>query len=83
MNDEQFAQMIEKIDAMARLLALSALTARNTFADKAVALSEAGFRPKDIGWLLGKDPQRINEVLYQRRKRRAGLGDKQEATQDG
>ncbi len=67
---------MEKTDAIARLLALSTLSDKNTLSDKVVALSEAGFRPKDIGWLLGKDAQRINEILYQQRKRGAKSGKK-------
>ncbi len=76
MNDEQYAELMEKTDAIARLLALSTLSDRKTLSDKVATLSEAGFRPKDIGWLLGKDAQRINEILYQQRKRGSKSGSK-------
>lgn len=75
MNDKQFAELMEKVDAVAKLLALSAVSDKKTLVEKAVALSEAGFRPRDIGWLLGKDPQRINDVLYKQRKRGTKSGE--------
>jgi len=68
-NDEQFGDLSEKLDAIAKLLALTALSDRKTLSDKAMTLSHAGFRPKDIGWLLGKDSQRVRELLYRQRKR--------------
>jgi len=69
MNDEQFADLSEKLDAVARLLAMTALSDKKTLSDRAVTLSEVGFRPKDIGWLLGKNSQRVSELLYRQRKR--------------
>lgn len=75
MDDEQFEQLMEKVNAVVKLLALTAISERKTLVEKAVVLSEAGFRPKDIAWLLGKDSQRINDILYKQRKRGAGAGD--------
>ena len=83
MNDKQFENLIEKVDVVAKLLALNVVSDKKTLVDKVVALSEAGFRPKDIGWLLGKDAQRINDILYKQKKRGTKFGDKMEATKDG
>lgn len=83
MDDKQFETLMEKIDVLGRLLALNALSGRKTLADRVVALSTVGFRPKDIGWLLGKDPQRINEMLYKHRKSGAKSENRTEATRDG
>ena len=74
MNDKQFAELMEKVEIVAKLLAFGSVSDKKTLGDRAVELSEAGLRPKDIGWLLGKNAQRINEILYQQRKKLAKSG---------
>ena len=71
MDEKQFEALMERLDLMARLVVVSVLSEKKTLSAKVLALSGVGTRPKDIAWLLGKDPQRIREVLYQQRKRGA------------
>ena len=64
MNDRQIAELMNKLDVMAKPLASNILEGKN-LTQQALALSSIGLERKDIAWILGKDPDLISQTLYQ------------------
>jgi tRNA nucleotidyltransferase/poly(A) polymerase len=79
MDEEQYNQLLGRIDILIKLVCRLALPGEMTLNAKATTLSSLGLRPKDIGWLLDKDPQRIREILSKQRKN-SGKSKKQTGT---
>jgi hypothetical protein len=64
MNDKQIAELMNKLDVIAKLLASNILEGKN-LTQQALALSSLGIERKDIAWILGEDPDLISQTLYQ------------------
>lgn len=69
MNDKQFATLMEKLDAMSRLLALNVVAGKR-FIEQVAILSSAGFMPKEIAGMLGKTPHNVSVQLDRIKKRK-------------
>ena len=71
MNDKQFEELSDKLNAVAKLMAIQALASCDTIIDRVRTLSEAGFQTGEIAWLLGKDSQDISKMVYKLGKKGA------------
>ena len=69
MDDEQYADLIKKLDIVIRLLA-SSLIHGKSLTEQATQLSSLGLETKDIASMLRKDPGLISQTLYQARHSR-------------
>jgi len=69
MDDKQFAALMEKLDAMSRLLALNVVVGKK-FIEQVAILSSAGFMLKEIAGMLGKTPHNVSVQLDRIKKRR-------------
>ena len=63
----------EKLDILIRLIANGLTKDAPTQKDKIVFLADAGLGPKEIGSILGKDPNIVSSTLTrERRKKKDG-----------
>jgi len=67
MDERQFKQLSEKMDAIIRLLTLNAVEGKE-LKQQVLMLSSAGFQPKQIADVLGKTPNHISVILHRLRK---------------
>lgn len=69
MTDGQFRELIEKIDQVARLVALSIIAGKKRD-EQLTLLSNAGFQPKEIAAIVGTTPNTVRVRLSTLRKKR-------------
>lgn len=81
MNDQQFKEIVSKLDLLIRLTATSVLGDRN-LKEQVGFLSNRGFQPKEIAWLLGKTPNLIRVTLHAWRKEKKKSGSRKATTGD-
>jgi hypothetical protein len=70
LDKNQFETIIDRLDKLTKLIALQSVRGETTERDKIMLLSDIGFRPAEIGKLLGKTPTNISVVLTQMKKKR-------------
>ena len=70
MNDNQFKQVLQRLDAIARLLALN-LPKEIDQNQKMVILSELGLQPKDIAKILGTTANAVSIALHRSKKKKS------------
>ena len=68
MNDSQFKQVLNRLDLLARLLALN-LPEKMSQQDKIKILSNMNLQPKDIATILGTTPNTVSVALSQIKKK--------------
>ena len=68
MDDKQFNTIVERLDKLIRITALSSLR-ELTSTDKISVLNQAGFNPKEIAELVGTSTDVVYVRLSQIRKR--------------
>jgi len=68
LDKNQFDAIIERLDRLTKLIALQSVKGEVREQDKILLLSEIGFRPSEIGQLLGKSSTNISVVLSKIRK---------------
>jgi DNA-directed RNA polymerase specialized sigma24 family protein len=66
-NDEQFAAITTKLDAITRLLAMSAIEGKQ-LKQQVSLLHSLGLQPREIADVLGKTPNHIRVLLHELRK---------------
>lgn len=81
MNDQQFKEIVSRLDLLIRLTATSILGNRN-LKEQVGFLSTRGFQPKEIAWLLGKTPNLIRVTLHDWRKKKKKSGRKETKSGD-
>lgn len=59
MSDKQFKELIQKLDTLIKLTAMTALS-RKTQKDQIKILSGLGLQPKEIAFLLGTTPLTVS-----------------------
>ena len=69
MEQEQFEDIVKKLDLIAKLISLSLVKDEKTLTDKVKILNASGFKPKEIATLLDKKPNHIRQILHQLRKK--------------
>jgi DNA-directed RNA polymerase specialized sigma24 family protein len=67
MPDVEFRRVMEKLDKVIRLLAISLIAGRKR-RDQMILLSKAGFKPKEIADVIGTTPNTVNVELSRLRK---------------
>ncbi|MEE8200895.1 MAG: helix-turn-helix domain-containing protein [Candidatus Acidoferrales bacterium] len=67
MTQAEYKTLLQKLDAIIRLLAASILQGRKQ-RDQLKVLSAAGLTPKEIANLLGTTPNTVSVELYKMRK---------------
>jgi hypothetical protein len=67
-NDEQFSEIISKLDLMTNALLLN-LVKDLDFKDKVLYLSKIGMKEADIVKLLGEKRPRVHSVLQRMKKK--------------
>jgi DNA-binding CsgD family transcriptional regulator len=70
MNDRQFKEIIERLDKLTRVVAISN-TKGLTSTERIILLSQAGFQPKEIADMLNTTPNVVSVTLSLRRKKEA------------
>lgn len=72
MTDVQFEEIIEKIEQLTRIVALSVINDKKRD-DQLVLLSNAGFQPKDIASMVDTTPNavRVRLSVLRKQKRRS------------
>ena len=70
MTDSQFTELIEKIDQLTRLVALSIVAGKKRD-EQYTLLSNAGFQPKDIAAIVGTTPNAVRVRLSILRRKRS------------
>jgi hypothetical protein len=68
MEDRQFKEIIERLDKLIRIVALSSIKGL-TSTEKISLLHQAGFGPKDIADIVGTTSNVVNVRLSEMRKR--------------
>ena len=68
MDDKQFKEIIERLDKLTRIVAISN-TRGLTSTDRIILLSQAGFRPTEIADMLNTTPNVVSVTLSLRRKK--------------
>lgn len=68
MNDSQFKEILQRLDAITRILVLN-LPEEIDQAQKIIVLSEGGLQPKDITKILGTTPNAIRIALHRAKKK--------------
>jgi len=71
LNAEQFKELTDKLDMIAKLIAINILQGK-TVKEQVKILSSLGFRPVQIATLLGKSQNYINVLLHELRKESPG-----------
>jgi len=69
MSNSQFEKLMEKLDTLVRLAALSAVQGK-TIADSVLALSDAGLGNMEIARILGTTANYVNKIKYEEKKRK-------------
>ena len=69
MNDSQFKQILNRLDALARLSALN-LPEKISQPDKIRILANMDIQPKDIATILGITPNAVRIALHRIKKRK-------------
>jgi len=69
MNEEQYKEIISKMDMMIRLLASSVVKEMKTQKDKIHYLSSLGFGPTDIANILSTTSNTVNVALSREKKK--------------
>lgn len=85
MDEKQFAILIDKLDKLSRVLVIPAVKDIGKEQDKIELLDSLGFKPSEIGKLLGKSPANVSVVLGNLRKKKKGpldVGGRESATGD-
>ena len=67
MNDSQFKQMLQRLDAITKFLAMN-LPKEINLTQKVEVLSDMGLQPKDIGPILGTTPNSVSVLLNKIKK---------------
>jgi DNA-directed RNA polymerase specialized sigma24 family protein len=67
MEDEIGYTIIQRLDALVKLTAMSTLDGK-PFRERVLVLSNVGFQPKEIADILGKTPNHIRVTLHHLRK---------------
>ena len=67
MNDSQFKQMLQRLDAITKLLAMN-LPKEINLTQKVEVLSDMGLQPKDIGPILRTTPNSVSVLLNKIKK---------------
>ena len=70
LDKNQFDAIIDRLDKLTKLVALQLVRGESTERDKILILSDIGFRPAEVGRLLGKSPTNISVVLTQMKKKK-------------
>lgn len=73
MNDDQFTTIVEKLDTLINIQALSSVSHLNTKSEKIIFLSEAGLSPKEITSIVGGKPGTVRQIIYAAKKKAEGL----------
>jgi hypothetical protein len=68
MDDKQFKEIIERLDKLTRVVAISN-TRGLTSTDRIILLSQAGFRPTEIADMLNTTSNVVSVTLSLRRKK--------------
>jgi len=68
MDDKQFKEIIERLDKLTRVVAISN-TRGLTSTDRIILLSQAGFPPREIADMLNTTPNVVSVTLSLRRKK--------------
>jgi len=68
MNEKQFEELVERLDLIMRLLAITTLEGKTSQKDKILELSSLGFAPTSIAKLLGTTVNTVNVTLSKARK---------------
>ena len=68
MNDSQFKQILNRLDVLARLLALN-LPEKISQPDKIEILANMDMQPKDIATILGVTPNTVSIALHRINKK--------------
>jgi len=67
MNDQQFKQLIEKLNLLIKLSALNVLKGQK-FRDQVRVLSGLGLQPREIAWITGKTANYVRVTLHKLRR---------------
>jgi len=67
LNDEQFAAITTRLDAITRLLAMSTIEGKQ-LKQQVSLLSSIGMQPREIADVLGKTSNHIRVLLHELRK---------------
>jgi DNA-binding CsgD family transcriptional regulator len=70
MEDKQFREIMDKLDKLTRVVALST-TQGLTSTEKIQMLHRAGFAPSEIADIIGTTPNVVNVRLSEMRRRRS------------
>jgi DNA-directed RNA polymerase specialized sigma24 family protein len=70
MEGKQFDQLMQKLDALIRIVALSSMRDLTSI-EKIALLNQAGFGPKEIAEIIGTTQNVVNVRLSEMRKREA------------
>lgn len=68
MDDKQFREIIERLDKLTRIVAISN-TRGLTSTDRIILLNQAGFAPKEIADMLNTTSNVVSVTLSLRRKK--------------
>jgi transcriptional regulator len=68
MDDKQFKEIIERLDRLTRIIAISN-TRGLTSTDRIILLNQAGFAPKEIADMLNTTSNVVSVTLSLRRKK--------------
>jgi predicted transcriptional regulator len=71
MSNSQFEKLIEKLDTLVKLAALSAVQGKS-IADSVLALVDAGLGNTEIAKILGITPNYVNKIKYESKRAKAG-----------
>lgn len=73
MSEEQFEQMMNRLDTLIKITAINAFQGKS-ITDVVHILSDLGFQNKDIAMILGTKAAYVANVRYAMRKQRAKKG---------
>jgi len=68
MDDKQFKEIIERLDKLTRIVAISN-TRGLTSTDRIILLDQAGFAPREIADMINTTPNVVSVTLSLRRKK--------------
>lgn len=68
LNDEQFNQLMQKLDFITTLLSRN-IVKDMKYEDQLLTLASCGLQPNEIAKILGKKPNTISVALYEARKK--------------
>jgi len=67
MDDQGFKDLSRKLDLLVKLTAVNLVKDKKS-EEQIKLLSDQGFRPKEIAWLLGKTTNFVNVTLHKLKK---------------